>query len=187
MNTNRAAGWPLVPCLLLCLLFGLLAGCSPPRPAVTSASPSPATTRETIAAVGAAITRSASASEGNVLPGRAHAARASDPWAVAEDDATRIFRAMHPKLVACYARRLASRPDAHAHLVVDVLVGADGRPRDVSTSGGAALGSEAVDCMVRQVRRAVFVPPEHGGTSRVRVPFTFRPASGADDGREPGG
>ena len=89
---------------------------------------------------------------------------------------------MHPHLLACYAKRLATHPNAYAFLTVDVLVGQDGRPREVSTTGGALLGTDVIDCMKRHVRRAAFAPPSASGTSRVRVPFAFHPDAAHDDG-----
>ena len=177
MTTNRAAGLGpvLVLVLVLCLLIEVLSGCSPRSRLAASAPPNVTTTSHAISAVGDAVA-------GTFEIEQRRAVRAIHPRAVAEDEATRIFRAMHPKLTACYARRLASHPTARAYVVIDVLVGVDGRPRDVSATGGGALGRDAVDCMIGHVRKIVFAPPENGGTSRVRVPFTFRPDSSADDG-----
>ena len=92
-----------------------------------------------------------------------------------------VFRAMQPQLLACYARRLTTHPTAHAYVTFDVLVGLDGRPRDVATTGGALLGNEALSCLSRHVRRATFAPPPGGGTSRVRVPFAFHPDAAGED------
>lgn len=108
--------------------------------------------------------------------------RSFDPLPVAEGEAGAVFRAMHPQLLACYAQRLATHPRAHAFVTVDVVVGDDGRPREVSTTGGALLGSVVLDCVTRHVRRAVFAPPSASGTSRVRVPFAFHPDADGDGG-----
>ncbi len=175
MNTNRAA--VVGTSFALWLVLALFTGCSTPRRQVVSPPANVTMTSEAIAFAGKAI-----AATSDAAPDPARAVHAIDPWTAAEDEATRVFRSMHPQLIACYTRRLASHPDARAYLVVDVLVGADGRPRDVSTIGGAMLGRDTVDCMTRHVRSARFAPPEHGGSSRVRVPFTFRPDVSADEG-----
>ena len=166
MHTKRAPGAGAM--VVLGLVLELLAGCSPPRHAAGSAPPNVPATRDAIAAARSTV---AVMSDSDRVP----AAHRFHARTVAEDEATRIFRAMHPHLVACYAKRLVSHPNARAYLVIDVLVGADGRPRDVSTSGGALLGTDTVECVTRHVRTATFAPPENGGTSRVRIPFTFRP------------
>ena len=89
---------------------------------------------------------------------------------------------MHSDVLACYRKRLATHPNAHAHLTVDVLVGDDGLPRDVATTGGALLGETTLACLVRRVMRASFMPPYGGGTSRVSVPFAFHPDVARDGG-----
>ena len=175
MNTNRDAARAAFFALGLGLTLLTLAGCSTTQRPVASAPTNVTTMSQVIARTGDAV---AGRPEPQALP----IPRGIHPRAAAEDEATRIFRSLHPKLLGCYTRRLASRPDARAYVVVDVLVGGDGRPRDVSASGGGMLGREAMSCMVGHVRSAVFTPPASGGTSRVRVPFTFRPDASADDG-----
>jgi len=175
MNTNRAAARAAFFAPGLGLMLLTLAGCSARSRPVATAPATVTTTSHAIASAGEAVA-------GTLKPQALPVLRDIHPRTTAEDEATRIFRSLHPKLLGCYARRLASRPDARAYVVVDVLVGGDGRPRDVSASGGGMLGRATVDCMVGHVRAAAFAPPASGGTSRVRVPFTFRPDASADDG-----
>lgn len=104
-----------------------------------------------------------------------------DPREQAERAAAEVFRSMHADVLACYTKRLATHPKAHAAITVEVLVGQDGRPRDVATTGGALLGSAVLSCVTRKVMRSAFTPPRDGGSSRVRVPFAFHPDA-ADDG-----
>lgn len=105
-----------------------------------------------------------------------------DPREQAERDAADVFRSMHPDVLACYTKRLATHPKAHAAITVEVLVDQDGRPRDVATTGGALLGSAVLACITRKVMRTAFTPPRDGGSSRVRVPFAFHPDAIGDDG-----
>lgn len=105
-----------------------------------------------------------------------------DPREQAERDAAAIFRSMHSDVLACYTKRLATHPKAHAAITIEVLVGQDGRPRDVATTGGALLGSAVLSCVTRKVMRTAFTPPRDGGSSRVRVPFAFHPDDADDDG-----
>ncbi len=139
-------------------LFGILSGgCSPP--AVPGSvrwvdSPRPAPRIEVMRPKAAAST--------------------IDPTESAERAAGDVLRAIHPQLLACYARRLSADPHAHAYLTVDVRIGADGRPRDVATTGGARLG-DALDCITARIRDSTFEPPARTGTSRVVVPFAFEP------------
>jgi hypothetical protein len=83
-------------------------------------------------------------------------------------------RRLHPELLACYARRLATDPTAHAYLTIDVLVGEDGAPREIATTGGARLGA-ALACITSRIREAAFELPARSGTTRVRVPLSFEP------------
>lgn len=98
----------------------------------------------------------------------------TDPTEEAEREAAAVVRQLHPQLLACYAKRLKRDPKAEAYLLVDVLVGEDGRPRDVATTGGARLG-EALDCITSRLRSAAFERPAKTGTTRIRVPLAFEP------------
>lgn len=95
---------------------------------------------------------------------------------IAEHDAAASFRALHPKLLACFAKRLARQPNARARVRFDVFVGEDGRAIDVTTIGGSSLGPEVLRCMTDRVRGASFDPPDESGTSRISVPLWFEAA-----------
>jgi hypothetical protein len=99
-----------------------------------------------------------------------------------ERDADAILRSLHGELLGCYTKRLATHPKAHAHLTLDVLVGEDGRPLRVTTTGGALLGGETLECIEKHVRAVAFEPPRGGGISRVRVPISFHPGEPCEDG-----
>lgn len=161
--------------LVLVALTLASAGCSPALASASAAAP-PSPGDSIAAAVSASTGELARAS---ALPTDATApirrAAEPDPRETAEREAAAVFRAMHADVLACYAKRLATHPHAHAAITVDVLVGRDGRPREVATTGGAALGPAALSCVERRVRRAEFAPARDGGTSRVRVPFAFHP------------
>jgi hypothetical protein len=98
----------------------------------------------------------------------------TNPTEQAEREADAVVRQLHPQLLACYAKRLAKDPTAHAYLLVDVLVGEDGRPSEVATTGGARLG-EALNCITASLRSAAFDPPAKTGTTRIRLPLSFEP------------
>jgi hypothetical protein len=97
-----------------------------------------------------------------------------DYHAHATANANRVLEAMHPDLLACYTKRLAVRPDAHAFLTIDLVIGPDGRVRWVETTGGALLGPSTMKCIVDRVSQASFEPPHGGGTLRIHVPFALR-------------
>ena len=86
-----------------------------------------------------------------------------------------VFRSMQPELLACYAKRLETAARAHGSITIDVVVGHDGRARDIATTGGALLGDAVMSCIIRRVRHASFAPPAGGGTSRLSVLFSFTP------------
>lgn len=90
---------------------------------------------------------------------------------VANADA--VFASMHDDLLACYRARVGERPNAHAFLVIDVLVAPDGSVRNVDTSGGALLGDKTMRCITDRVGRATFDPVRGGGTLHVQVPLAF--------------
>lgn len=97
-----------------------------------------------------------------------------DYHAKAVENAESVLGAMHGDLLACYAKRLAVNPQAHGFITADVIVGPDGRVRNVETTGGAILGEATMRCIVGRIERATFEPPHGGGTLRVQVPFAFR-------------
>ena len=104
-----------------------------------------------------------------------------DHHALATRNANEVLEAMQPDLLACYAKRVAVSPKAHAFLTVDVIIGPDGAVRHVETTGGALLGSATLGCLERRIRQATFAPPHGGGTLRIHVPFALRPVTKGDD------
>jgi hypothetical protein len=97
------------------------------------------------------------------------------------ESANRVLTAMQPDLLACYKKRVATSPDAHAFMTLDIVVGPDGTVRDVETTGGALLGKATIECLVNRVKQATFDPPRGGGTMRIQVPFSLRRAAPGDD------
>lgn len=104
-----------------------------------------------------------------------------DHTAKATANANAVLAAMQPDLLACYAKRVAMSPHAHASITVDIIVAPDGSVRDVETTGGALLGEATMGCIVRRVKLARFDPPHGGGTMRIHVPFSLRPTEHHDD------
>jgi hypothetical protein len=172
MRAALAAGMHEV--IFIAGLFGalVLAGCASPssRPA------------RVVSTAARGLSTEPSRTEVNGSFERPPSVPLADPRDIEERRDSEIFRALQPQLLGCYTKRLATHPGAHAYVTFDVLVGADGRPRDVATTGGASLGSDALGCITGHVRRAAFAPPVGGGTSRVRVPFAFHPDAAGDDG-----
>ncbi|MBX3205673.1 MAG: AgmX/PglI C-terminal domain-containing protein [Labilithrix sp.] len=166
--------------MLLGSLALFVAGCSPALPRGEAGAPGPSDAGSAVRS--AAVELADARSLGTPVVGRSRRSWEPGPQAQAEGDAARVFRSMHAEVLACYAKRLATHPRAHAAVTVDVLVGQDGRPRDVATTGGALLGPAVLSCVKRCVMRASFAPSGEGGTSRVRVPFAFHPDVVGDDG-----
>ncbi len=104
-----------------------------------------------------------------------------DYHALATENANKVLEAMHPDLLACYTKRVAVAPNAHAFLTVDVVIGPDGKVRNVETTGGALLGAATMSCLTDRIRKATFDPPHGGGTLRVHVPFTLRRAARGEE------
>ena len=104
-----------------------------------------------------------------------------DHHAAATEDANRVLSSMHDELLACYARRVKAAPTAHAFLTVDIVIGPDGKVRDVVTTGGALLGQEAMRCLEQTFRKGTFAAPHGGGTLRIQVPFSLRRLAPGED------
>ncbi len=89
------------------------------------------------------------------------------------ENANQVLDAMHTDLLACYRARVRVMPRSQGTLVLDILIGPDGKVRKIETSGGESLGT-AKDCIVRRVQAGEFAPPHGGGTLKIQAPFTFK-------------
>lgn len=154
--------------ILVCGVFTACATKPPPAPAVPPHETTSAalTSAETVEADPATIGCEV-VCEGARIDG-------VDYHAAAVTDANRVIGAMHDDLLACYRKRLATNPRAHASTTFDVILEPDGTVRRVETTGGAMLGDRALRCMTDRIQRGVFAPVFGGGTQRVHVPLTFR-------------
>jgi hypothetical protein len=85
-----------------------------------------------------------------------------------------VLAGMNDDLLACYKKRVAVAPQAHAFLTTDIVIGQDGRVVRVETTGGALLGDAALGCIVHRIEKGTFAPPHGGGTLTVHVPFNMR-------------
>jgi hypothetical protein len=101
-------------------------------------------------------------------------ADAPDFHAKATEDANAVLDAMHDDLLACYKKRVAVNPNAHAFITVDIVIAPDGRVRTVETTGGALLGDGTMSCIANRIKRGAFAAPHGGGTLRIHVPFSLR-------------
>jgi hypothetical protein len=90
----------------------------------------------------------------------------------AVSNADRVVAGMRAGFRACYNRGLASNPDLQGQVKVVAKVGPNGEVLSATPQGGAGLGPEVVECVVRRVKSASFAPPEGGGATIV-IPVTF--------------
>ena len=97
------------------------------------------------------------------------------------DNANRVLDTIKDDLIACYKKRLRMNPDAHGFITVDVLVGPDGTVMKTDTTGGALLGKDTMQCIVRRMEKATFQKPHGGGTLHIRMPFSLRKIGPEDD------
>jgi outer membrane biosynthesis protein TonB len=164
--------------LVAALASALLAACSstPPAKAPVPAADPPAVT--TTAAEAEAPPTCDLVCEGAQVI--AKGAQTPDYNQAAVEDANRKITEMHDDLLACYTKRLASKPTAHGFITVDIIVEADGHVRNVETTGGALLGEGAMACIVTRIKAATFAPVHGGGTQRIHIPFALRRV-GPDD------
>jgi hypothetical protein len=87
-------------------------------------------------------------------------------------NAERVVAGMKAGFRACYNRGLASNPDLQGSVKITAKIGPNGEVISATPAGGAGLGDEVVQCLVRRVQSANFNPPEGGGASIV-IPITF--------------
>jgi hypothetical protein len=97
------------------------------------------------------------------------------------ENADAVFASMHGDLLACYRERVAQSPNAHASLVVDVVLAPDGSVRAVDTTGGALFGDRTMRCITRRIQRGTFAPVRGGGTLHIQIPLTFSLRNPGDD------
>ena len=57
-------------------------------------------------------------------------------------NANSVLESKQPGMLACYKKRVAVAPNAHAFITVDVVIGPDGHVQSVETTGGALLGDQ---------------------------------------------
>jgi hypothetical protein len=87
-------------------------------------------------------------------------------------NAERVVAGMKAGFRACYNRGLASNPDLQGSVKITAKIGPNGEVISATPAGGAGLGDDVVQCLVRRVQSANFNPPEGGGASIV-IPITF--------------
>jgi hypothetical protein len=100
----------------------------------------------------------------NVNPPELHGGQVSN--------ADRVVAGMRAGFRACYNKGLASNPDLQGSVRITAKIGPNGEVASATPSGGAGLGDEVVNCVVRRVQSATFAPPEGGGATIV-IPVTF--------------
>jgi len=100
----------------------------------------------------------------NVAPAELHGGQVSN--------ADRVVAGMRAGFRACYNKGLASNPDLQGSVRITAKIGPNGEVASATPSGGAGLGDEVVNCVVRRVQSATFAPPEGGGATIV-IPVTF--------------
>jgi TonB family protein len=78
----------------------------------------------------------------------------------------------------CYEKSLASQPGLEGRVLVEFVIGADGRVTSARPAEDA-LGDGAVGrCLVSKVLGWTFPAPKGGGVVVVSYPFAFKPAGG---------
>jgi hypothetical protein len=90
-------------------------------------------------------------------------------------NAERVVSGMKAGFLGCYNRALAFDPTIDGAMGIDIEVGTRGEvieARPMARNGiGRSLDDELVQCLVRRVQAATFLPPEPSGT-RARLTTT---------------
>jgi hypothetical protein len=174
MNTSRARALSL-----LVSVVGAVAACggAPPSPAAAGTTAAPLS--------GSAATPETAPVYCDLVCERALVAPRpnDDPdyHAMATENANQVLTSIHPRMLACYTKRIAVNPAAHGFITIDIVVGPDGHVITVETTGGAILGPATMSCMTHEIERAVFAPPHGGGTLRIHVPFSLRRVAAGEE------
>jgi TonB family protein len=78
-------------------------------------------------------------------------------------------------VLACYQRVLARDPDLAGRVVVDFVIGQDGRVVRASAPRSTLPDATTIDCVVRAVMRSRFQPSFDGREQTMTIPFHFVP------------
>lgn len=88
------------------------------------------------------------------------------------EDIQRVVNARQSGIQYCYEKELARNPELQGKVTLSWRIGLDGKVVKVIVEN-STLGDKTVEgCMMRQVERWAFKPPE-GGMCQIRYPFVF--------------
>jgi hypothetical protein len=105
---------------------------------------------------------------------------AEHPGKLTEEEIDAVIQAAQPDITGCYERVLATSPEVAGTANTIFIIGSDGRVTAAASSGiDPRLGRCIDDVMSRRT-----FPPPHGGTIKVRYPFTFTSVAKGDGPRE---
>ena len=95
-----------------------------------------------------------------------------------EPDAEALARVMtelkrqRPKLASCYEKWLKANPNAQGEVVLELVVGAQGRVKKASVEGGGTISAASSECLVTTAKSLVL--PALGTDATLQVPLLLR-------------
>lgn len=113
--------------------------------------------------------------------GRVRARAAMVTGSVSKSSIARVFRRNTSRIRYCYEKSLKSLPKLSGKLVVEVVIGPNGRVREARAKENTLEDATTVRCILRMVKRMRFPKPAGGGEVKVSFPFIFRSATTGDD------
>ena len=159
---------------LLGLLVILLLGCQGGGPAATGEPPAPS--------------KPPAKMQEAVPPGALSAVSAPSPQLMPFDEGRlkmaggldartfkRVMEKRRSSFKVCYKKALDENPQAKGEVRVSFGISPTGRVSTVEVIESSLPSAEAVDCIVRVIRRVQFPPLETGQWAQVQYPLTFAP------------
>ena len=95
------------------------------------------------------------------------------PGKLTEDEIDAVMQHLHPSIVGCYEQVLAVAPEVAGVAQTVIVIDRDGKVLAAASSGVEPRLGRCIDGVVG---RSQF-PPPHGGTLKIRYPFTFHAAT----------
>ena len=95
------------------------------------------------------------------------------PGKLTEDEIDAVMQHVHPDITACYEQVLAVAPEVAGVAQTVFVIDTDGAVIAAASSGIEPRLGRCIDGVVSRTR----FPPPHGGTLKIRYPFTFHAAT----------
>lgn len=90
----------------------------------------------------------------------------------------RVILSHRVQIRYCYEKQLASAPDLAGKVLIEFVIGADGKVNSARVAEESIADPEVGRCIASKVRTWTFPKPKGGGVVVVTYPFLFKPLGG---------